>query len=131
MLKKLFACAFMIGSLGLGSAMAQDLGPFPVDRVRETPEDDLITNARLTTTSFGFLKLTNNARSAGMGDAYSARSSPLPQPRSRTVAPVGISCSISRSCHSNTFLPVFIKLADGAATRSGSWGRRSERRRSP
>jgi hypothetical protein len=72
MLKKLFACALTIGTLGTGSAMAQDLGAFPVDRVRESPESDLITNARLTTTSFGFLKLTNNARSAGMGDAYSA-----------------------------------------------------------
>jgi hypothetical protein len=45
---------------------------FPVDRERETPETDLITNARLSTTSFGFLKLTTNARSAAMGDAYSA-----------------------------------------------------------
>ena len=72
MLKKLFACALTIGTIGLGSALAQDLGPFPVERVRESPEDDLITNARLSTTSFGFLKLTTNARAAGMSDAYSA-----------------------------------------------------------
>jgi hypothetical protein len=72
MLKKLFTCALTIGTLGIGSVVAQDLGPFPVDRVRESPEDDLITNARLSTTSYGFLKLTTNARAAGMGDAYSA-----------------------------------------------------------
>jgi hypothetical protein len=72
MLKKLLTCALTIGTLGIGSVVAQDLGPFPVDRVRESPEDDLITNARLSTTSYGFLKLTTNARAAGMGDAYSA-----------------------------------------------------------
>jgi hypothetical protein len=73
MLRKLFACALAAGLLSLsGQAAAQDLGAFPVDRERETPETDLITNARLSTTSFGFLKLTSNARSAGMGDAYSS-----------------------------------------------------------
>ena len=72
MLKKLFACALTAGILGAGVAIAQDLGPFPVDRVRESPESDLITNARLTTTSFGFVKLTTNARAVAMGDAYSA-----------------------------------------------------------
>lgn len=72
MLKKLFACALTAGFLGMGVASAQDLGPFPVDRVRESPETDLITNARLTTTSFGFVKLTTNARAVAMGDAYSA-----------------------------------------------------------
>jgi hypothetical protein len=74
MLKKLLACALTVGAVGLaGQALAQTtLGPFPVSRVRETPEDDLITNARLTTTSYGFLKLTSNARSAAMGDAYSS-----------------------------------------------------------
>ena len=48
------------------------LGPFPVDRTRIPPETDLIKYARVTTTSYGFLKLTGNARSAGMGDAYSS-----------------------------------------------------------
>jgi len=72
MFKKLFACALTAGILGTGVAIAQDLGPFPVDRVRESPETDLITNARLTTTSFGFVKLTTNARAVAMGDAYSA-----------------------------------------------------------
>ena len=72
MLKKLFACALTAGILGAGVAIAQDLGPFPVDRVRESPESDLITDARLTTTSWGFVKLTTNARAVAMGDAYSA-----------------------------------------------------------
>jgi hypothetical protein len=72
MFKKLFACALTAGILGAGVAIAQDLGPFPVDRVRESPETDLITNARLTTTSWGFVKLTTNARAVAMGDAYSA-----------------------------------------------------------
>ena len=48
------------------------LGPFPVDRTRVPPETDLIKYARVTTTSYGFLKLTGNARSAGMGDAYTS-----------------------------------------------------------
>jgi len=73
MLRKLFACALTAGSLCVsGAVVAQDLGPFPVSHVRATPEEDLITNARLSTTSYGFVKLTTNARSAGMGDAYSA-----------------------------------------------------------
>ena len=72
MFKKLFAGALIAGLLGTGVANAQDLGPFPVSRVRESPESDLITNARLTTTSFGFVKLTTNARAVAMGDAYSA-----------------------------------------------------------
>ncbi len=72
MFKKLFACALTAGILGAGVAIAQDLGPFPVDRVRESPETDLITNARLTTTSWGFVKLTTNARPVAMGDAYTA-----------------------------------------------------------
>ncbi len=72
MLKKLFACALAAGILGTGVAIAQDLGAFPVDRVRVSPETDLITNARLTTTSWGFVKLTTNARAVAMGDAYSA-----------------------------------------------------------
>ncbi len=49
-----------------------ELGPFPVDRTRVPPETDLIKYARVSTTSYGFLKLTGNARSAGMGDAYSS-----------------------------------------------------------
>ncbi len=48
------------------------LGPFPVDRERVPPETDLIRYARVSTTSYGFLKLTGNARSAAMGDAYSS-----------------------------------------------------------
>ena len=48
------------------------LGPFPVDRQRTPPETDLIKYARVSTTSYGFLKLTGNARSAAMGDAYSS-----------------------------------------------------------
>lgn len=75
MFKKLFACALMAGILGLCAqdALAQDLGPFPVDRRRAAPEEDgLITNARLSSTGFGFLKLTTNARAVAMGDAYSA-----------------------------------------------------------
>lgn len=75
MLKRLIACAAAAAALvwTAGTGLAQtDLGPFPVSRVRETPEENLIKDARLTTTSYGFLKLTTNARSAGMGDAYSA-----------------------------------------------------------
>jgi hypothetical protein len=49
-----------------------ELGPFPVDQRRTPPDTDLIEFARVTTTSYGFLKLTGNARSAGMGDAYAA-----------------------------------------------------------
>lgn len=49
-----------------------DLGPFPVDRTRTPPEENLIEYARVTTTSYGFLKLTGNARSAAMGDAYAS-----------------------------------------------------------
>lgn len=49
-----------------------ELGPFPVDMRRTPPEVDLIEFSRVTTTSYGFLKLTGNARSAGMGDAYAA-----------------------------------------------------------
>jgi len=49
-----------------------ELGPFPVDQTRTPPELDLIEFSRITTTSYGFLKLTGNARSAAMGDAYSA-----------------------------------------------------------
>jgi hypothetical protein len=49
-----------------------ELGPFPVDRVRPSQENNLAQYARLTTTSYGFLKLTSNARSAGMGDAYAS-----------------------------------------------------------
>jgi len=72
-MKRALFCGITAGLLALsGSAFAQDLGPFPVDRVRPSPEPDLITNARLTTTSFNFLKLTTNARSAALGDAYSA-----------------------------------------------------------
>jgi len=72
MFKRFFAVALTASLLGTGVANAQDLGPFPVDRVRESPESDLITNARLTTTSYGFVKLTTNARAVAMGDAYSA-----------------------------------------------------------
>ncbi|HAA78369.1 TPA: hypothetical protein DCE37_24995 [Candidatus Latescibacteria bacterium] len=72
MFRKLFAVALTAGVLGTGMANAQDLDPFPVDRIRESPETDLITTARLTTTSFGFVKLTTNARAVAMGDAYSA-----------------------------------------------------------
>ena len=75
MLKKLFASALMAGILGICAqeALAQDLGAFPVDRRRDAPEKDgLIRNARLSSTGFGFLKLTTNARSVGMGDAFSA-----------------------------------------------------------
>jgi hypothetical protein len=45
-----------------------------VDLTRPSPEANqgLAAYARITTTSYGFLKLTGNARSAGMGDAYSA-----------------------------------------------------------
>ena len=50
MFRKLFAVALTAGVLGTGVANAQDLGSFPVDRIRESPEKDLITTARLTTT---------------------------------------------------------------------------------
>lgn len=73
MIKRAIFCGMMAGWMALsGSAIAQDLGPFPVDRERPSPERDLIRDARLTTTSFTFLKLTTQARSAAMGDAYSA-----------------------------------------------------------
>ena len=48
------------------------LGPFPVDRQRPSLEDDLITTARMGTEGFGSLKVSANARSAGMGDAFGA-----------------------------------------------------------
>jgi len=84
--KKLFACALMVGILGVsapettaqvvagsgGIGLSGNTGPFPVDRRRGVPEEDLITNARLSSTGFGFLKLTTNARAVAMGDAYSA-----------------------------------------------------------
>ena len=70
-LKQALAVALGL-ALTVGSAYSQDLGEFPVDRVRESPENDLITDSRLSTTSYGFLKVTTNARSAGMGDAYSS-----------------------------------------------------------
>ena len=87
-LKKLFACTLMAGFLGIcaqevvaqggasgGTGLSENqgnTGAFPVDRRRGVPEADLITNARLSSTGFGFLKLTTNARAVAMGDAYSA-----------------------------------------------------------
>jgi hypothetical protein len=49
-----------------------ELGPFPVDQIRASQEQDFAKYSRVTTTSYGFLKLAGNARSAGMGDAYVA-----------------------------------------------------------
>jgi hypothetical protein len=49
-----------------------ELGAFPVDQTRPPSELELAKYARITTTSYGFLKLTGNARSAGMGDAYAS-----------------------------------------------------------
>lgn len=87
--KKLLACALTAGILGtcapevfaqggasggtgLGEGEA-NTGVFPVDRRRDAPEEHgMIKNARLSTTGFGFLKLTTNARAVAMGDAYSA-----------------------------------------------------------
>ncbi len=71
MIKRMIACCVLAGLVLSGAAEAQ-LEDFPVDRERPSPEKNLIRDARLSTTSFGFLKLTNNARSAGMGDAFSA-----------------------------------------------------------
>jgi hypothetical protein len=88
--KKLFACALMAGILGLcpqevvaqggasggtgiGEGPINNTSAFPVDRRRESPEaNGMITNARLSSTGFGFLKLTTNARAVAMGDAFSA-----------------------------------------------------------
>ena len=75
MMRRVIACCLVLGVLALaGSAVAQTttLPPFPVNRVRPSPEKDLIKTARMTTTSYNFLKLATNARSAGMGDAYTA-----------------------------------------------------------
>ncbi len=76
MIQRVVACCLVLGVLALaGSAFAQTtttLPPFPVNRVRPSPEKDLIKTARMTTTSYNFLKLATNARSAGMGDAYTA-----------------------------------------------------------
>ena len=75
MFKKLTACVLLAGTIGLCAqeALAQDLGPFPVNRRREAPEaKGLIKNARLSSTGFGFLKLTTSARGVAMGDAFSA-----------------------------------------------------------
>ena len=71
-MKHIIACCLIAGVLALSGAASAQLEPFPVDRVRPTPEKDLITTARMTTTSYGFLKLTNHPRSAALGDAYSA-----------------------------------------------------------
>ena len=48
------------------------LGPYPVDRQRPSQENDLITTARLGTEGFGAFKISANARSSGMGDAFGA-----------------------------------------------------------
>ena len=71
MIKRMIACVLLAGLVLSGAAAAQ-MEAFPVDRVRPSPEKNLIRDARLSTTSYGFLKLTNNARSAGMGDAFSS-----------------------------------------------------------
>ena len=73
MIKYTTICSLIAGLLVLPAvAVGQDLGPYPVERVSSTPEKDLISIARQTTTSYNFLKLTTHARSAGIGDAYSA-----------------------------------------------------------
>ena len=79
MLKKVLVVGLLMALVVPALAFAQEvrpttdeLGPFPVDRTRAPIEEDLIGTARMTTTSYGFLKLTGNARSAGMGDAFSA-----------------------------------------------------------
>ncbi len=52
---------------------SQELGAFPVDRYNYGNVDtEMAKWARMTTTSYGFLKLTNSARGAAMGDAYSS-----------------------------------------------------------
>jgi hypothetical protein len=86
-IKKLFACTLMAAFIGIcaqevvaqggasggtGLGDGTNSGAFPVDRRRAVPERDLITNARLSSTGFGFLKLTTNARAVAMGDAFSA-----------------------------------------------------------
>lgn len=48
------------------------LGPYPVDRSRPSQENNLIETARLGTEGFGSFKVSANARSAGMGDAFGA-----------------------------------------------------------
>jgi hypothetical protein len=77
MLKKafMFGLALALSLPVLASAQevrptTAELGPFPVDRVRPPAENDLPKYSRITTTSYGFLKLAGNARSAAMGDAY-------------------------------------------------------------
>ena len=52
---------------------AQELGAFPVQKARIVEDhQDLRKYARITTTSYSFLKIKANARSAGMGDAYAS-----------------------------------------------------------
>ena len=79
MLKKALILGLLVAFLVPVMAMAQEvrptqaeLGAFPVDRARPPADTHLLKFARVTTTSYGFLKLTGNARSAGMGDAFSS-----------------------------------------------------------
>jgi hypothetical protein len=79
MLKKALTFGLLVALLVPVMAMAQEarptrseLGAFPVDRSRPPADLNLLKFARVTTTSYGFLKLTGNARSAAMGDAFSS-----------------------------------------------------------
>jgi len=73
MIKHVITCCLVVGLLALSGAAAQaQIEEFPVNRIRPPIEEDLVSTARLTTTSFGFVKLTSHPRSAAMGDAFSA-----------------------------------------------------------
>lgn len=62
-----------IGIMAQDRPTSSSLGPFPVDRYNYgNVQGEMAKWARMTTTSYGFLKLTNSARGAAMGDAYSA-----------------------------------------------------------
>lgn len=70
-------CLPLLGSaLGLTAiAQAQTdavLGPFPVNKARPSPENNLVETARFGTQGFQSFKVSANARSAGMGDAFGA-----------------------------------------------------------
>ena len=63
----------LLGLMAVAEAQTEAvLGPFPKDRTRPSPENNLVETARTTTQGFGSLKVSVNARSAGMGDAFGA-----------------------------------------------------------
>ena len=63
----------LLGLMAVAEAQTEAvLGPFPVSKSRPSPENNLVEQARFATQGFGSLKVSANARSAGMGDAFGA-----------------------------------------------------------